>query len=131
MAVEGERVVRRRRVEGGRSLVVKVRFTAAEFEAVAAAAAAEGLTVPSFLAVGALRPAGVAGADAKSALTNLVGVRRILAGVATNLNQLTAKLHGTGQLDPATGAVIEATERIMGRAEAAIVDVAVLAGRRS
>jgi hypothetical protein len=67
---------------------VQVTFTVGEFQAVAARAAVSGLAVPSYLAVSGMRPEGVAAADAKSAVTNLAGTRRVLAGVANNLNQL-------------------------------------------
>ena len=82
---------RRRRVQGGRTARVVVRFTVEELAAVSGRAVAAGLTVPSYLALAGLRPEGVEAADAKSALTNLVGVRRVLAGVASNLNQLTVR----------------------------------------
>jgi hypothetical protein len=103
---------------------VVVRFTDGEYQAVAVRAVAAGLTVPSYLALTGLRPEGVAAADAKSALTNIAGARRVLAGVASNLNQLTHKLHGTGEVDAALPAVLAAVERVSVRVEDAIADVA-------
>lgn len=114
---------RRRRVVGGRSEKVVVRFTPEELAAVSLRAAAAGLTTPSYLAVTGLRPEGVAAADARSALINMTGARRVLAGVASNLNQLTHKLHGTGQVDASLPAVLEAVERIASRVESAIAEL--------
>lgn len=115
---------RRPRIAGGRQVQVQVKFTEDEYRMVALRAVAANLTVPSYLALTGLRPEGVASSDAKSALTNLAGARRVLAGVASNLNQLVHKLHGTGQLDAALPAVLAAVERISGRADEAITEVA-------
>jgi len=121
---------RRGRVHGGRTTRVVVRLTAREYQAVGTHAAAAGLTVPTYLAVTGLRPEGVNSADAKSALTNLVGTRRVLAGAASNLNQLTRKLHVTGEIDQALPAVLAAVERLAGRVEDAVEQIATLVGGR-
>lgn len=123
-------VMRRRRVAGGRPVKVEVKLTEAEFEAVSLRAAAARLTVPSFLAVTALRPAGVGEGDARSAVTNLVAVRRILDGVATNLNQIAARLNSTGQVDGALPVVLDAVERITERADGAVREVSDAVGVR-
>jgi hypothetical protein len=114
---------RRTRVPGGRQVQVQVKFTEAEYQSVTARAVAAGLTVPSYLALSGLRPEGVAASDAKAALINARGARRVLAGVASNLNQLTAKLHATGELDAALPAVVAAVERVMARVDDAIAEV--------
>lgn len=101
-----------------------VKFTVEEHQAVLARAVAAGLTVPSYLALSGLRPEGVAAGDARAALINARGARRVLAGVANNLNQLTAKLHGSGQVDAALPAVMVAAERVMARVDVAIAEVA-------
>lgn len=122
--------MRRRRVPGGRRVLVQVKFTEDEYVAVALRASAARLTVPSYLAITGLRPSGVASADAKSAVTNLSGTRRVLAGVANNLNQLTAKLHSTGELDDSLPVVVEAVERLTRRVDAAVEQVASVVGGR-
>jgi hypothetical protein len=111
---------------------VVVRFTPEELASVSVRAVAAGLTVPSYLALSGLRPEGVAAADAKSALTNIAGVRRLLAGATTNLNQLTRKLHSTGEVDESLGAVAAAVERYAARADevAGVLGVLVGGGRR-
>lgn len=109
---------------------VEVKFTEAEFEAVSLRAAAARLTVPSFLAVTALRPAGVGEGDARSAVTNLVAVRRVLAGVATNLNQIAARVNSSGQVDAALPAVLDAVDRMTERTGDAVRAVAGAVGGR-
>lgn len=47
-----------------------------------------------------------------------------MAGVATDLNQLTAKLHATGDLDESLAAVVEALERISARTDDAVDHIA-------
>lgn len=74
-------------------------MTDQEYASVCARAAEIGHTVPSYLALTGLRPEGVASADIKTALISLRAMRRVHAGIANNLNQLTAKLHTTGELD--------------------------------
>jgi hypothetical protein len=59
-------------------------------------------------------------------LINARGARRVLAGVAGNLNQLTAKLHGTGEVDAALSAVVAAVERVSARDGEAVADIAAL-----
>lgn len=115
---------RRTRVAGGRQVRVNVKLTEAEYQSLTVRAVAAGLSVPSYLALTGLRPEGVAAGDAKAALINARGARRVLAGVANNLNQLTAKLHGTGEIDAALPAVVAAVERVLARVEDAITEVA-------
>lgn len=107
-----------------------MKFTEQEYATVALRAAAARLSVPSYLALTGLRPEGAGAADARSALTGLDGVRRVLAGVASNLNQLTAKLHSTGELDAALPAVLDAVARSTARVESAAEEVAAGVGGR-
>ena len=111
---------------------VNVKLTETEYQSVAARAIAAGLTVPSYLALTGLRPEGVAAGDAKAALINARGARRVLSGVANNLNQLTAKLHSTGEFDEALPVVVGAVDRVMARVDDAIAELStvVTGGRR-
>lgn len=108
---------------GGRPIRVNVKLTEAEYQSVSARAIAAGLTVPSYLALVGLRPEGVAAGEAKAALINARASRRVLSGVANNLNQLTAKLHSTGEVDAALPAVLAAVERVTARIDDAIAQV--------
>ena len=115
---------------GGRPIRVNVKLTEAEYQSVSARAIAAGLTVPSYLALVGLRPEGVAAGEAKAALINARAARRVLSGVANNLNQLTAKLHSTGETDAALPAVVAAVERVTARIDDAIAQVStVVTGR--
>jgi hypothetical protein len=121
---------RRSRVAGGRQIRVHVKLTEAEYQSVSARAIAAGLTVPSYLALVGLRPEGVAAGETKAALINARAARRVLSGVANNLNQLTAKLHSTGETDAALPAVIAAVARVIPRVDDAIAEVStVVTGR--
>ena len=126
MAASTSQGQRRRRVEGGRPARVVVRFTHEEMAAVAARAVAAGLTVPSYLALAGLRPDGLEAADAKSALTNLVGTRRVLAGVAeTRRRPMTMRTNRHSLLRPPSGrrrnAIVGPFERF-GRGSFAVAD---------
>lgn len=109
---------------------VHMKFTAEEYAVVATRASAARLSVPSYLALTGLRPEGVAAGDVRSALTGLDGVRRVLAGVASNLNQLTAKLHATGEVDGALPGVLAAVAELAGRVDEAAGEVAAAVGGR-
>ena len=115
---------RRRRREGGRTHRVTVRLDDAEFAAIAARAAASRLTVASYLADAGSRDAPRAGGGAgwtveqrRALVTELMGAQRLLRGVATNLNQLTALAHTQRQVPPAVGPAAEAALRLMTRVE--------------
>ncbi len=106
-----------------------MRFTPEELASVSVRAVAAGLTVPSYLAVTGLRPEGVASADVRSALTNIAGVRRLLAGATTNLNQVTRKLHSSGEVDESLAVVAAAVERYAARADAVAATLSSVVGR--
>jgi hypothetical protein len=122
---------RRTRVSGGRKHRVVVRLTEDEYERIAARAAEIKQTVPSYLALTGLRPEGVAASDIKAALINLHAIRRVNSGIANNLNQLTAKLHATGELDAGLQAAVQAAARLSGRLEDAIGRMGQLVDGRS
>ena len=114
---------RRRRREGGRAHRVTVRLDDAEFTAIAARAAASRLTVASYLAAAGNRDAtgGTGGGwsvEQRHALVaELFTVQRVLRGVATNLNQLTALANTQREIPPAVTATAEAASRLMARVE--------------
>lgn len=106
---------RRTRLPGGRVHQVKVRLSDQEYIEVAARAAAAGLTPASFLALsGRLsgdRPGPV---QFRALATELLGVRRLVSGVARNVNQVAAAVN-SGVRPAETAAVLAASERILGR----------------
>lgn len=116
---------RRRRREGGREHRVQVRLDGEEYAAIAARAAAARLTVASYLAAAGSRDAAGGGGwsvEQRSALVaELFTVQRVLRGVATNLNQLTALANTQRVIPPAVAATAEAVGRLMARVEQVMV----------
>lgn len=147
MPVDGAGGVRRRRrVEhGGRPIKVTVRFTAEEFAPVAARAAEVGLTPASYLAeigraarssraaddaVAAdaggsgglvaerVRPLGVL--ERRALARDLCSARRLLAGAANNLNQLTRVGNAVGELPPQVNMAAAVVTRYLRRFDAVL-----------
>ncbi len=110
---------RRHRVEGGRPREVKVRFTDAEYEAIAVRAAAARVSVQRFLAEGALAPRRQVVVPAALA-AELSGLRRLLASLANNINQIARRLNTGGRPDASVDAAADAVTRTMNRLEAAV-----------
>lgn len=110
---------RRHRVEGGRQHQVKIRFTDAEYDAVAARAAGAHVSVQRYLVDGALarRPP----RSVPSALAaELAGLRRLTANLANNINQIARRLNAGGDPDAGTTAAADAVRRAMNRLDAAL-----------
>ena len=57
-------------------------------------------------------------------LTELFGVHRLLANVTNNVNQMTKALHGTGEMPPQTGEVLDVVRRTAVRVEALVDELA-------
>jgi hypothetical protein len=133
---------------GGRDNSVHVRLTDEELALVEARAIGAGLTTASYLAeIGkAARPAvlsnpleptesgevapegllveqgrGLGVLERRAFAAELMAVRRILSGVATNLNQLAKVANSTGQAPPQVGATAAAVLRYLPRLEAVAV----------
>jgi hypothetical protein len=114
------RVARRQRVEGGRQRVVKFRFTDAEYEAISACAAEAGVSVLRLLIASALTH-GPATSPARSALAaELAGLRRLVANLANNINQIARKLNSGGWPDDSIAPAAEAVQRAMRRLDTAL-----------
>ncbi|HXL93522.1 MAG TPA: plasmid mobilization relaxosome protein MobC [Streptosporangiaceae bacterium] len=117
---------RRRRVEGGRQRAVKVRFTDAEYAAITARAAESGVSVQWLLVAGALTRKPTSAAP--SALTaELAGLRRLVANIANNINQIVRKLNSCGRPDASIAPAADAVRRTMRRLDA-VIDAAARAG---
>jgi hypothetical protein len=119
---------RRRRRAGGRAHRVTVRLDDAEFAAIAARAAAARVSMPSFLADAGSRDASDAGGGGgwtveqrRALVTELMSAQRVLRGVATNLNQLTALANAERVLPPAVGPAAEAALRLIDRVGQVVV----------
>lgn len=111
---------RRHRVEGGRQHQVKIRFTDAEYEAVAARAADARVSVQRFLVDSALtrrRPP----PSAPSALAaELAGLRRLTANLANNVNQIARRLNVGADPDLGITAAADSVRRTMNRLDSVL-----------
>ncbi|HZR49141.1 MAG TPA: plasmid mobilization relaxosome protein MobC [Streptosporangiaceae bacterium] len=117
---------RRHRVAGGRPRHVKIRFTDAEYDAIAARAVEAGVSIPRLLVDGALirrrRPV------VPTALTaELAGLRRLVANLANNVNQIARKLNSGGVPDNSIPVTADALCRTLSRLDAALSGLGPLA----
>lgn len=125
--------VRLRRVKGGRRHAVKLLLDDAEYDAIAARAADCKLSVQRFLVSCALTRRGpmsnmmgtTLGARAPSALiAELVGLRRLAANLANNINQIARVLNSGGMPDASIPAAADAVRRVMARLDSALAGMA-------
>lgn len=112
---------RRRRITGGRPHRVPVRFSAEEYAALRARAAAAGLTPAAYLAA-AVEPrdrlglARMSGEERKGWAAELAAVRRLTAAVGNNLNQLARAANSGADIDRGqAAATIRACDRAVER----------------
>ncbi|MGH7744978.1 MAG: plasmid mobilization protein [Candidatus Dormibacteria bacterium] len=118
---------RRRRRRGGRAHQVLVRLDDEEFAAIAARATACRLTVASYLAAAGNRDATDGGGGGwsveqrRALVAELFAVQRVLRGVATNLNQLTALANTQREIPPGVAGAAETAARLMARVERVVV----------
>lgn len=111
---------RRHRVEGGRRHVVKVRLDDAEYDAITARAADSKVSVQWLLVSSALvrRPPA---SPAPSALAaELAGLRRLVANLANNMNQIARKLNSGGVPDSSIPAAADVVRRAILRLDSAL-----------
>ncbi len=110
---------RRRRVEGGRPRAVKIRLTDAEYEAIAARAADSGVSVQRLLVAGALT-SGPATTVPSALAAELAGLRRLVANIANNINQIARKLNSGGRPDAGITSAADAVRHTMRRLDVAL-----------
>ncbi|MDM4723495.1 hypothetical protein QTQ03_29395 [Micromonospora sp. WMMA1363] len=115
--------------EARREIRVNARFNAAEYERVAANAAAARMAVQAWCAKAAAAPgmaARIAAQEDERAamLTELLGMHRQLAGAARNLNQVTAKLHALDERPDNLEAILRYVERVANRVDDLVIRIA-------
>ncbi len=79
---------RRANVAGGRKHSHRVRVTEVEGEELRRLAEAQGVSVPRLLVESALSATGETSTRRRAAMSELLAIRRVLAGVANNINQI-------------------------------------------
>jgi Bacterial mobilisation protein (MobC) len=110
---------RRRRVDGGRQRAVKIRFTDAEYEAITTRAAESNVSVQWLMVASTLTRERATAAP--SALTaELAGLRRLVANIANNINQIARKLNSGGRPDASIASAADAVRRTMRRLDDAL-----------
>lgn len=108
---------RRHRVEGGRHRELKLRFTDDEYDAIMARAADARVSVHRYMADGAL--AGRAAAN-NALIAELTGLRRLVANLANNTNQIARRLNAGGYPDGGVTANSDALRRLIQRMDIAL-----------
>lgn len=116
-----EGAARRRRIEGGRHRVVKVRFTEAEHAELVRAAAGvgrQGVTVQRYLVEAAMRDTGEGMPTVSqwhAVLATMLRIQRQVVGIGTNLNQLAHVANGTGAAPAGIAETAEQAREVLGR----------------
>jgi mobilization protein NikA len=110
---------RRHRVEGGRRHQVKVRFTEAELEAIIARAADAHVSVQRFMVGSALARRPQAAVPVQLA-AEVASLRRLVANLANNINQIARRLNSGGAPDAGLTAAADSVRRAMNRLDVAI-----------
>lgn len=113
--------LRRRRANaaGGRERSHRVRVTAEEAAQLQVLADGQGVTVARLLVESALAGDRETASRRRDAIVELFAVRRLLAAVSNNVNQVARQANATGRLPAETGAVLSAVARLVPRLEAA------------
>jgi mobilization protein MobC len=116
------RLARRRRanVSGGRQHAHRVLVTPEEEARLVQLAERERITVPRLLIEAALAGAGETPTQRRHAMTALFGLRRSLAGLAINVNQLAKQGNVTGWFPSEAERVLPEIRRAVERIDAAI-----------
>lgn len=117
-----QRLRRRRRenVAGGRPHTHGVRVTDEEEAVLVRLAEEQHVTVPRLLVESALSRAGETPSARREAMAKLFEMRRQLAGIATNVNQLARAANTEGSLPVGTAATLEAVRDLAEKLEAAV-----------
>jgi len=118
------RFARRRQANevGGRSHSHRVKVTEAEAAALAERAEERGVSVPRLLVEAALADPTLSttAAERQEAMVELFAVRRLLAAVSNNVNQLARQANSTGTVPAEAAATVAAARRLAGRIDDAI-----------
>ena len=129
------RFARRRQANeaGGRSRLQKVKVTETEAAALAERAGELGVSVPRLMVEAALADPGrsATAAERQEAMVELFAVRRLLAAVSNNINQLARAANSTGQVPAEAAATIAAARRLAGRIDGAIDELSDAGPRRT
>jgi len=111
---------RRANVPGGRRHYHRVGVTPEEEALLLQRATAARVTIPRLLVESALAEQGETATDRASHLTELFHVRRLLAAVSNNLNQITRATNATGEIQAELDETLRAVQTVSARVGAAL-----------
>ncbi len=122
-----KRLARRRRANapGGRPHQHMVRVTDHEEAQLRLLADAHDVTIPRLLIEAALARGGETPSERREALVELFRVRRQLAGLATNVNQIAHAVNTDGRMPIGSAAALARIEEVVDKIDVAIEDLAV------
>lgn len=115
---------RRANVSGGRLHEHRVKVTPEEEAVLVRLAAVQDVTVARLLVESAMAPRGETASQRREAIVELFAVRRALAGVANNLNQLARHANAGEDFPPEARVVLARVKVLAGRLEDAVDRVA-------
>jgi uncharacterized protein (DUF1778 family) len=120
--VPQRRFTRRRRanVAGGREHAHRVRVSPQEHEVLVQRAEAQHVSVPRLLVESALSETGETPAQRQAAMVELFAVRRLLAAVSNNVNQVARHANAGEEFPQDAAAALTAVRRVVGRIDQAI-----------
>lgn len=111
---------RRANVPGGRRHYHRVGVTPEEEALLLQRATAARVTIPRLLVESALAEQGETATDRASHLTELFHVRRLLAAVSNNLNQIARATNATGEIQAELDETLRAVQTVSARVGAAL-----------
>lgn len=105
---------------GARQHAHQVKVTAQEEAALTRLAAELGVSVPRLLVESALSPTGEGVSDRRDAMRNLFALRRQLAGLTTNVNQIARAVNTDGRLPIGSAGTLRSIEDLVDKIDGAI-----------
>jgi hypothetical protein len=111
---------RRANVEGGRTGTHKVRTSPAEEALLAQLALSQGVTIPRLLVESALAGDRETAAARRDAIAELFAIRRLLAAVSNNVNQVARHANASEEFPEEASVVLTAVRRLVPRVDAAV-----------
>lgn len=126
-ATPKKQLKRRRRANapGGRRHQHMVRVSAAEEEQLRARAEEQDVSIPRLLVEAALARGGETSTERRDAMAELFRIRRQLAGLTTNVNQIAHAVNIDGRMPVGSAAALARIEDVVEKIDAAIEGLAV------
>jgi uncharacterized protein (DUF1778 family) len=108
---------------GGRKHELKVRLTDEQRAKVAGRASDAGVSISRLMVEAALSGSDRTATERRAIVIELLGVRRLVAALGNNVNQLAKVANATGQVPEELPAALDAVERVLNRLDATASDL--------